>query len=313
MITKKQVVIDRKFAIAKGFSNKSLSAIQFKEDATDSEKQSITKERQLRHLDAGRFKNTEVLEKTIHSYRMWYRFLQLCICLEEQDATIIMKRKTTRNERILVAGIRDYQKVVHKEIVKKVKIKRSKYKGWDLDEVRDKTFNEWWETHSHLFTEQICKELDDRDTLSQDKRHLTLEIDTSIKLTDIVKTITRLIKERRKENKGLEFAKQRKYSVIGSIHKDALISKYNALVLKLENKLSNEEILTHKKGYIRSKYKVSEDKDFYKRYSRVVYGLLDSNGESLGAKQLLMNVCDGYFMKSEINREKRWSRTRKNF
>ena len=51
MITKKEVVIDRKFAIAKGFSNKSLSAIQFKEGATDTEKQSITKERQLRHLD----------------------------------------------------------------------------------------------------------------------------------------------------------------------------------------------------------------------------------------------------------------------
>ena len=95
--------------------------------------------------------------------------------------------------------------------------------------------------------------------------------------------------------------------MIGSIYKDALFSKYNALVLKLENKLFNEEILTHKKSYISSKYKVSEDKDFYKRYSRVVYGLLDSNGESLGAKQILMNVCDGYFMKSEINREHKWN------
>tara|TARA_B100000787_G_scaffold52141_1_gene37628 strand:+ start:540 stop:767 length:228 start_codon:yes stop_codon:yes gene_type:complete len=75
--------------------------------------------------------------------------------------------------------------------------------------------------------------------------------------------------------------------------------------LKLENKLSNEEILKHSRGYIRSKYKASEENDFYKRYSRVVYGLLDSNGESLGAKQLLMNVCDRYFMKSEINRERR--------
>ena len=157
MITKKQVVIDRKFAIAKGFSNKSLSAIQFKEDATDTEKQSITKERQLRHLDAGRFKNNEVLEKTIHSYRMWYRFLQLAICLEEQDATIIMKRKRIKNERILVSGIYDYQKVVHKEIVKKVKIKRSKYKDWNLDEVRDKTFNEWWQTHSHLLQNRYVK------------------------------------------------------------------------------------------------------------------------------------------------------------
>jgi hypothetical protein len=112
----------------------------------------------------------------------------------------------------------------------------------------------------------------------------------------------------RKENNGLVFAKQRNYSVIGSIHKDALFSKYNAVVLKLENKLSNEEILTHKKRYIRSKYKVSEDKDFYKIYSRVVYGLLDSNGKSLGTKQLLMNFSTDTFMKSEINRERKWSK-----
>ena len=43
------------------------------------------------------------------------------------------------------------------------------------------------------------------------------------------------------------------------------------------------------------------------RNSRVIYRLLDSNGESLGAKQILMNVCDGYFMKSEINREHKWN------
>jgi len=75
--------------------------------------------------------------------------------------------------------------------------------------------------------------------------------------------------------------------------------------LKLENKLSNEEILKHSRGYIRSKYKASEENDFYKRYSRVAYGLLGNNAQSLGAKKILMNVCDRYFMKSEINRERR--------
>jgi len=80
---------------------------------------------------------------------------------------------------------------------------------------------------------------------------------------------------------------------------------FNAFILKLENKLSNEEILTHSRGYIRSKYKASEENDFYKRYSRVAYGLLGNNAQSLGAKKILMNVCDRYFMKSEINRERR--------
>ena len=73
--------------------------------------------------------------------------------------------------------------------------------------------------------------------------------------------------------------------------------KYNALILKIENNLSNQQILEHKDGYIRQKYKISRDYDFNKTYARVVYGLLDSNGVNLGAKQLLVNVCDGYFMK----------------
>ena len=309
MITKKQVVIDRSWGTKKGFSSKPVGVVSFKDGATDKQKKSIVKERQLRHLDAGRFKNNEVLEKTIHSYRMWFSFLKLALFLEEQKTTLIMKHKIKRKEWVLVSAIKIYQDVEYPEITQKIKVKRSRYKGWDLNEVRDKSFNEWWDTHSHLFSEQICKELDDRDTISQDERHLTLEIDTSLKLTDIVKTITRLIKERRKANKDIKFDKQRKYSVVGSIHKDALTNKYNALILKLENNLSNEEILTHKDGYIRTKYKISEDKDFYKNYSRVVYGLLDSNGESIGAKQILVNVCEGHFLKSEINRERRWKKT----
>tara|TARA_B110000967_G_scaffold41993_1_gene41912 strand:- start:240 stop:575 length:336 start_codon:yes stop_codon:yes gene_type:complete len=103
--------------------------------------------------------------------------------------------------------------------------------------------------------------------------------------------------DKRKANKGKVFAKRNKYSVIGSIHKDALLSKYNALILKLENTLSNQEILEHKDGYVRKKYKISRNYDYNKTYSRVVFGLLDSNGVNLGAKQLLLNVCDGYFMK----------------
>jgi len=97
--------------------------------------------------------------------------------------------------------------------------------------------------------------------------------------------------------KDLLVKKKRKYSVSGSIHRDALLSKYNALVLKLENTLSNEEILTHKDGYIRHNYEVSYNKNGNEDYARPIYGLLNGNGTTLGAKQLLVNVCDGYFMK----------------
>ena len=250
-----------------------------------------------RFLGKGRIKDNEVIPKTIHSYRMWFRFLKLALELEQQNATLIMRFAQTRKVKQSIP--------LQPEIVKKIKVKRSKYKGWDLDEVLTKSFDDWWQTHSHLFSDEICKELSakyehyewGRDRISNDRKHLTLQIDTSLKLTDILKVVTSRIKDRKKENKDLVVKKKRKYSVSGSIHRDALLSKYNALILKLENTLSNEEILTHKDGYIRHNYEVSYNKNGNEDYARPIYGLLNGNGTTLGAKQLLVNVCNGFFMK----------------
>jgi hypothetical protein len=109
--------------------------------------------------------------------------------------------------------------------------------------------------------------------------------------------VNKKIKEKRKANKGLVFAKQRKYSVNGSVHKNSLLNRYNALLLKLENTLSNEEILTHKDGYIRTEYKIVYNESGNEDFTRPIYGLLVGNENSIGAKQLLVNVCDGFFMK----------------
>jgi len=283
-LTKKSVVLKHSRAIKKGISNKNIGLLKG------------DKGLEFRFLNKGRFKNNEVLEKTIHAYRMWFLFLKLSLELEEQNTTLIVKKKRLVWDRSEVKEM-NWTRVEEKEIVQKIKVKRSKYKGWDLDEVLTQSFNEWWQNHSHLFSDEICKVLDIDSEISPDDKHLTLQIDTSLKLTDILTNVRSIIMDKRKANKGKVFAKRNKYSVIGSIHKDALLSKYNALILKLENTLSNQEILEHKDGYVRKKYKISRNYDYNKTYSRVVFGLLDSNGVNLGAKQLLLNVCDGYFMK----------------
>jgi len=283
-LTKKSVVLKHSRAIKKGISNKNIGVLN------------SDKGLEFRYLNKGRFKNNEVLEKTIHAYRMWFLFLKLGLELEEQNTTLIVKNKRVIWDRTNPKQ-KDWVRVIEKEIVKKIKVKRNKYKGWDLDEVLTKSFDDWWNTHSHLFSNEICKVLDTNSEISPDDRHLTLQIDTSLKLTDILTNVRSIILDKRKANKGKVFDKKNMYSVKGSIHKDALLSKYNALILKLENNLSNQEILEHKDGYIRKKYKISRDYDYNKTYSRVVFGLLDSNGVNLGAKQLLLNVCDGHFMK----------------
>ena len=289
-LTKKSVVLKHSRAIKKGISNKNIGLLKG------------DKGLEFRFLNKGRFKNNEVLEKTIHAYRMWFLFLKLSLELEEQNTTLIIKKKRMTWDKSIEGSSairmeKDWTRIEEKEIVQKIKVKRSKYKGWDLDDVLTQSFNEWWQNHSHLFSDEICKVLDIDSEISPDDKHLTLQIDTSLKLTDILTNVRSIIMDKRKANKGKVFAKRNKYSVIGSIHKDALLSKYNALVLKLENKLSNQEILEHENGYIRKKYKVGRDYDYNKTYSRVIFGLLDSNGVNLGAKQLLLNVCDGYFMK----------------
>jgi len=70
--------------------------------------------------------------------------------------------------------------------------------------------------------------------------------------------------------------------------------------LKLENELTNEEILEPNKGepkYIRGLYTIRENQDGNMVYSRPIHSLLIGGDKTFGAKQILLSVCDGYFLK----------------
>ena len=291
--TIKPVKLNHSSAIKKGTSNKNVGVL------SDELKKQQKKGKEYRFLDEGRIKNNEVLEKTIHAYRMWFLFLKLGLELEEQNATLILKHERSRT----FLSYEDFEKKKRREklqdrVTKKIKVKRSNYKGWDLDEVLTKSFNEWWKTHSHLFSEELCKVLEENDTISADKKHITLQIDTTLKLTDIIKVVTSIIKDRRKSNTNEILTKKKTFSATGSIHKDALLSKYNALLLRLEDNLSNEEILTHKDGYIRFDYFVSYNKDGNADWSKPMHSLLNGSSTSFGAKGILLEVCEGRFLGS---------------
>jgi hypothetical protein len=79
----------------------------------------------------------------------------------------------------------------------------------------------------------------------------------------------------------------------------------------LENELSNEEILTHENQYIRptdsrtadgyatqkepSKIRVVSGEKL--NYGITIFDLISGTKKSFGAKQILLSVCDGYFLK----------------
>jgi hypothetical protein len=73
----------------------------------------------------------------------------------------------------------------------------------------------------------------------------------------------------------------------------------------LEHELSNEEILKHRNQYIRPTdsrnqggYSIPIDKNGKEyNFGSIVNELVNGAKVSFGGKQILMSVCDGYFLK----------------
>jgi len=239
------------------------------------------------------------MDKTIHSYRMWFMFLKLGLELEKQKTVLIMKNSVR-----LGNGERT------KEVRYPIKVDRRKYRGWDLDDVLTMGFDDWWEDHRHLFMDQISKVLKPNDQISNDPNMITLQIDKRRRLTDVINDLRNMNKE-----KNL-FQKQStsKYQINGRIRYLTLLNKFNCLVLKLENKLTNKEILTHKDQYIRptdnrnfdgyttQKENPNKINDYGEvNYGKTIFDLISGSKRSYGGKQILLSVCDGYFVMNPNN------------
>jgi len=238
----------------------------------------------------------EILEKTIHSYRMWFLFLKLGLELEDQDTELVMKSAVNRGK----------FKSKTKRITYKIKVNKKKYDGWDLDQVLTLKFDDWWKTHRYLFVDEVTKVLKPTDEISTDPDHLTIQIDTRRRFTDIVNDLRNMNKEQ-----GLfKRVSRDKFSINGRVRYLTLLNRYNCLVLKLEDELSNKEILTHEDQYIRATDE--RTKDGYStqlentntintygemNYGRTIFDLISGSKKSFGGKQILLSVCDGYFMK----------------
>ena len=94
------------------------------------------------------------------------------------------------------------------------------------------------------------------------------------------------------ENK-IERVSREKYPIEGRVRPINLQNRFNALVLKLEDNLSNEEILTHKNNYIRS----AKQHSHLGADGRIIFELIGGTEKAFGAKQILLSVCDGYFLR----------------
>ena len=74
----------------------------------------------------------ETIERTIHWYRMWFTFLKLCLEYEK-------KKIKVKNEYI--------------------KVDKKFYKEWSIKTIPNRTFDNWWKDHRHLFIQEQVKEI----------------------------------------------------------------------------------------------------------------------------------------------------------
>ena len=229
-------------------------------------------------------KDGYVLDKSIHSYRMWFNFLQLALELEAQNTVLVTRNSVLRK---YMSGHEDTGRVTHK-----VRVNRAKYRDWNVFEIPHLSFNEWWKEHEHLFLDQVGRVLKPHDVVSSNPDTFSYEIDKRRRLNDVIKDLRKHYAEQE-----IERVSRDEYSIEGKVRPIVLQNKFNALVLKLEDKLSNQEILSHKDNYIRA----SDTRTAKSRSSnagRVINELIGGNAQknSFGAKQILLSVCDGYFM-----------------
>ena len=237
-----------------------------------------------------------VLEKTIHSYRMWFLFLKLGLELEGQGTELVMK------ESVRLGNGTKTKRVTHK-----IKVNKNKYKDWDLDQILESNFDDWWKDHRHLFVDQVSQVMKTSDTISKDPDHITIQFDKRRRMTDILNDLRMM----NKIHNYFERQSRDKYSINGRIRPITLLNRYNCLVLKLEDELTNEEILTHENNYIRptdrrtekgysiqTKEKTSQNiLEGQMNYGRTIFDLISGSKKSFGGKQILLSVCDGYFLK----------------
>ena len=237
----------------------------------------------------------EVLEKTIHSYRMWFLFLKLGLELEKQRTVLVMKESVR-----LGNGTRT------KRVTHNIRVNRSKYYDWDLNSVLTSSFDDWWKDHRHLFVDQVSKVMKSTDRISSDPDQITIQFDKRRRMTDILNDLRMM----NKIHNYFERQSRDKYSINGRVRPITLLNRYNCLVLKLEDELTNEEILTHEDNYIRptdirtkdgysiqNKEKGSLHSYGEVNFGRTIFDLISGSTRSFGGKQILLSVCDGYFLK----------------
>lgn len=262
----------------------------------------------------------QVLDKPIQIYRMWYRFLQLALELEEQKVQIVTRMETVELAKPKKDQWGKLRSSERKPVRKRVKVNRAVYSDWDLDIIPTTSFDDWWKgkpkkkgmprfpvgtpevtikvaldgiaAHKELFyPDSSVTVLNEKDDWVDNPNFTYIRVDKRRRMNDVVNDLRMLFAE---QDRNAESVSQ--FPIFGYPNINTLINRYNALILQLTTTLKDKEMLASNVFRVTEQGMGDEDSDAAYTYSgsagRAMRDLI------LPAKIALLSVCDGYFIKN---------------
>ena len=236
------------------------------------------------------------IDRPIQVYRCWFVYLKLCLemedlglSLEKMERVKFDKKKVVGFNQYLTegsTGITRFRKFEEKSRIWKVKVKRKKYDGWDLDKVLTQSFDNWWNPHSHLFENKKTIEIKSPDKWVKKPHYRYIRVDTRKRLEDTRKEIDEILGDLKGEKKKELKTSTSKFSVIGKPRVDTLVVNRNIMIRFKNWEMNNkgksrkqivDEILEEEKGRM--------------------FGNTNITRRMLLTCPILIGVCNGEFVK----------------
>ena len=242
----------------------------------------------------------KTLDKPIQVYRMWYRYLQLCLELEHKEVQIVVRMQSVKLKKPKKDAWGKLRNSEMRPVKAKIKVNRKKYADWDLDIVRKIDFDTWWKgsvkkevsAHKQLFYPDISVSMMKSKTeWVANPNYSYFKIDNRRRVNDIVADFRRTLMEQPRNVSSVS-----DYQITGNPNINTLINRYNALILQLTTTLKDKEMLASK--FFRPTQKGMGQVD---TEGEGAYSYSGSEGRAmrdlmLPAKTTLLSVCDGYFV-----------------
>jgi len=236
------------------------------------------------------------IDRPIQVYRCWFEYLKLCLEMEDLGLSLEKMERVKFDKKKIVGfnqyltegstGITRFRKYEEKSRIWKVKVKRKKYDGWDLDKVLTQSFDNWWNPHSHLFENKKTIEIKSPDKWVKKPHYRYIRVDTRKRLEDTRKEIDEILDDLKGEKKDELKTSTSRFNVIGKPRVDTLSVNRNVMI-----RFKNWEM--NKKGKSREQINVEileREKDRIKKNPDITRRLRDTY-------PIMIGVCKGEFLK----------------